>query len=181
MMKLRDTILQEHSKANCTRIVKWVGKDPNRFAQLMTLFLQDDYKVVQRAAWPISEITIQQPAQIQKYLAKVLAYVEKPGLHGAVKRNTVRLLENLTIPKKYHGKVMSLCFDYLISPIEKPAVKASALTVLENLSLQYPDIKQELKTIIEERWDLETAAFRSRGKKILKRLNYNKSRQAHSR
>ena len=26
-MKLRETILKEHSKANCMRIVKWVGDD----------------------------------------------------------------------------------------------------------------------------------------------------------
>lgn len=180
IMKLRDTILREHSKVNCTRIVNWVGNDPHRFAELVTLFLHDEYKVVQRAAWPISEITIQHPALIQKYLGKILAYVEKPGLHEAVKRNTVRLLENLPLPEKYHGSVMNLCFDYLISPTEKPAVKASALTVLENLSHQYPDIKQELKTIIEERWDLETAAFRSRGKKILKKINNNKSPKTNS-
>jgi hypothetical protein len=30
----------------------------------------------------------------------------------------------------------------------------------------YPGIKQELKLIIEERWPYETAAFRSRAKKI---------------
>jgi len=42
--------------------------------------------------------------------------------------------------------------------------------VLENLSKQYPEIKHELKVIIEERWDYETAAFHSRAKRILKNL-----------
>ena len=88
-----------------------------------------------------------------------------------MKRNTVRLLQEIDIPKKYHGEVMNLCFDYIISPVEKPAVKASSLTILANLSKEYPDIKQELKTIIEDRWNVETAAFRARGKKILKSLS----------
>ena len=65
---------------------------------------------------------------------------------------------------------MNLCFDYLISPDEKPAVKAFSLVVLDNLSKQYPEIKQELKTIIEDRWNFETAAFHSRAKKILNSL-----------
>ena len=65
---------------------------------------------------------------------------------------------------------MDICFEYISSPTEAIAVKAFALTVLENLSQQYPEIRSELKTIIEDRWDYESAAFRSRAKKILKRF-----------
>jgi hypothetical protein len=50
------------------------------------------------------------------------------------------------------------------------AIKAFALTVLQNLSAVYPDIKPELKLIIEERWPHETAAFHSRARKILKTM-----------
>jgi hypothetical protein len=89
-------------------------------------------------------------------------------MHDAVKRNTVRLLQDISIPKKYQGEIMSLCFDYISSPTEKIAVKAFSLTVLQNLSKSYPEIKQELKAVIEDRWDYETAAFHSRAKKILK-------------
>jgi hypothetical protein len=63
---------------------------------------------------------------------------------------------------------MDLCFGYIASPDEAIAVKAFSLTVLQNFSRRYPEIKNELKVIIEERWDYETAAFRSRAKKILK-------------
>ncbi|MES1218558.1 MAG: hypothetical protein ABUT20_23845, partial [Bacteroidota bacterium] len=76
----------------------------------------------------------------------------------------------ITIPQRFHGEVMSLCFNYIISPAEPIAVKAFSLTVLQNLSIQYPEIKQELKTIIEDRWDFESTAFKSRAKKILKQL-----------
>jgi len=43
---------------------------------------------------------------------------------------------------------------------------------LFNLSKLYPEIKPELKLIIEELWDNETAAFKSRGKKILSKLGF---------
>jgi hypothetical protein len=65
---------------------------------------------------------------------------------------------------------MDICFTYIADPQEKVAVKAFSLTILENLSHQYPEIRNELKLIIEERWEHETAAFRSRAKKILKAL-----------
>jgi hypothetical protein len=66
---------------------------------------------------------------------------------------------------------MNTCFGFIESMTEKPAIKAFSLTVLFNLSVQYPDIRPELKAIIEDRWDYESAAFKSRGRKILKALS----------
>ena len=169
-VNLRETILKEHSKANCNRIVAWVGSDQKRFDELFDLFLHDEYRVVQRAAWPVSYCVIAYPKLIQKHFTKLFNYLKKPNLHEAVKRNSVRLLQDIDIPEKFHGDALNLCFDYIISPTEKPAVKAFSLTVLQNLSKIYPEIKQELKTIIEDCWDHESAAFKSRAKKILKDL-----------
>jgi hypothetical protein len=169
-MQLRETILSEHSKANCIRITNWIGSNQQRLDELFDLFLNDEYRVVQWAAWPLSNAVIAHPQLIKKHFGRLLKNLKKPGLHEAVKRNTVRLLQDIVIPEKYHGDVMNLCFDYIISPTEKPAVKAFSLTVLQNLSKQYPEIKQELKTIIEDRWEFESSAFRSRAKKILKEL-----------
>ncbi|MDZ4795423.1 MAG: hypothetical protein SGI83_14170 [Bacteroidota bacterium] len=171
-MDLRETILAEHSKANCTKIVYWIGNNSQRFDTVVHLFLTDkDPRVVQRSAWPLSELVLLYPALIKKHLGKILQFVTKPGLHDAVKRNTVKILQFINIPRQYEGKVMNLCFDYLLDPNEKPAVKAFSLTVLQHLSQQYPEIKQELKMIIEDRWEFETAAFHSRAKKILKEIN----------
>ena len=130
VMNLRQTILKEHSKANCTEIVNWVGNSQKRFDELFNLFLNDEYRVVQRAAWPLSYIAIACPKLIAKHFAKLIRNLHKPGLHNAVKRNTVRLLQEVAIPERFH----------------------------------------EMKTIIEDRWDFETAAFKSCAMKILKRI-----------
>ena len=170
VMNLRQTILKEHSKGNCTKIVNWVGNSQKRFDELFNLFLNDEYRVIQRAAWPLSYIAIACPKLIFKHFAKLIKNLNKPGLHTAVKRNTVRLLQEVVIPERFHGEVMDLCFGFISSLDEAVAVKAFSLTILQNLSKQYPDIKQEMKTIIEDRWDFETAAFKSCAMKILKRI-----------
>ena len=169
-MKLREQILKVHSKANCEVIIKWIGNSQKRFDQLFDLFLHDEYRVVQRSAWPLSQAVIEHPEFIQKHFSKLLKNLEKPGIHDSVKRNTVRLLEDISIPQRFHGRVMNICFDYIASPGEAVAVKAFSLTVLERLSKQYPEIRPELKTVIEDRWYYESAAFRSRAKKILNKV-----------
>jgi hypothetical protein len=60
-MHLRETILAEHSKTNCTRIAKWVGSNQQRFDELFDLFLNDEDLVMQRAAWPLSYAVIDHP------------------------------------------------------------------------------------------------------------------------
>jgi len=170
-MKLRETILKAHSKANCNRIVKWVGNDQKKFDELFDLFLNDEYRVVQRAGWPISYCVEKYPALIQKHYAKLLKNLNKKGIHDAVKRNSVRLLQHVDIPEKFHGEVMDLCFRYLSSPTEAVAIKAFSITVLQNLARKYPEILNEIKLVIEERWDYETVAFKTRAKKLLKEFS----------
>jgi hypothetical protein len=72
-MKLRETILKEHSKANCMRITNWIGSNQQRFDELFNLFLNDEYRVIQSAAWPLSYSVIQHPALIKKHFAKLIS------------------------------------------------------------------------------------------------------------
>lgn len=166
-MKLLDTILAEHSKSQVEKIVHWVGSSQQRFDQLYANFLHGEPIVKQRAAWPLSYIVQDHPGLIRKHFASFTRNLEQPGLHDAVKRNSLRLLQEISIPKRFHGRIMSLCFDFLTDPAEKPAIKAFSMTVLENLSRHYPDIRNELRLILESQWDQESAAFKSRARKIL--------------
>jgi len=166
-MNLRETILADHSKTTCNKIVNWVGNSQQRFDELFELFLKSEYRINQRAAWPLSYCVIAYPKLISKHFSRLIKNLHKPNTGDSVKRNTVRLLQHVSIPKKFHGEIMDLCFQYISSPGEPVAVKAFSLTILQNLSAHYPEIKNEIKLIIEERWPHETAAFRSRAKKIL--------------
>lgn len=170
-MNIRTALLKEHSKKQCTAIVKWVGSDQKRFDQLFDLFLNDEYRVVQRAAWPVSYCVEAHPGFIKKHFARLLKNLNKKGIHDSVKRNSIRLLQYIDIPKKFHGRVMDICFRYISSPNQPVAIKAFSITVLQNLAGQYPEIINEIKLVIEERWDHETIAFKTRAKKLFKEFS----------
>ena len=167
-MDLRAAILKEHSKKQCSLIVKYIGDDKKRFAELMKLFFSGEYRVTQRAGWPMSYCVQNHPALINPYYKKLLAFLKRKDVHPAVERNIMRLLEDVDIPKRYQGVIMNSCFEYISDPQAAIAVKAFSLGVLRNLIKIYPEILPEIKLIIEERWDNETAAFRSRAKRFLK-------------
>lgn len=169
-MNLKDMVLEEHSKQQCDRIVKYIGQDKKRFAELMKLFFAGEYRISQRAAWPMSYVVQEHPALIRPYLNKLINNLGKKEQHPAIVRNSVRILQDMDLPKKYHGKLMDTCFNFIESNEVPAAVKAFSLTVLESLSKNYPEIRPELKLIIEERWEHETPAFHSRARKILKTI-----------
>ncbi|MEO6252171.1 MAG: hypothetical protein ABIO79_02665 [Ferruginibacter sp.] len=169
-MNLREEILKEHSKAQCTKIVNWVGADQKRFDALFDLFLNEEYRIVQRASWAVSNCVMAHPGFIHKHWLKLINNLKKPGLHDAVKRNSIRLMQDIEIPEKYHGQVMNTCFEYMESPTETLAVKVFSMSVLGKLAKKYPEIKTELKLLIEDQLPHQTAGFKSRGKKILQQL-----------
>jgi len=167
-MNLREEILKEHSKSQRDKIVSWVGDSQQRFNELFSLFLNDEYRVKQRAAWPVSYCVQAHPEFINNNFGKLLRNLEKPSLHDSIKRNSIRLLQHVAIPKKYQGQVMNVCFEYLESPTEAVAIKAFSLTVLGSLAKQYPEIIPEVKLLIEDQLPHQTAAFKSRAKAFLK-------------
>jgi hypothetical protein len=167
-MDLEAILLEEHSKAQCDKVVAYIGNNKERFAQLMKLFFEGEYRVTQRAAWPMSYCVRNHPELIDPYFKKLIDKLGKPGENDAVIRNIVRLLQDVEIPEKFRGQVMTLCFNFIQSNETAVAIKAFSLTILNNLSKKYPEIIPEIKTIIEERWNYETAAFKSRAKVFLK-------------
>jgi hypothetical protein len=166
-MNLQKILLEKYSQENCKAIVQWVGSSQQRFDKLFAVFLHGEYRVTQRAAGALSYCVEKHPVFIEKNYSRLLKYLQKTGLHDSIKRNAVRLLQYVDIPKKYQGDVMNICFQYLENPNEAVAIKAFSLTVLSNLAKQYPEIIPEVKILIEDQMPHQTAAFKLRAKTFL--------------
>ena len=169
-MNIKEEILKEHSQKQAIKIATYACLSKKNFKELMTCFMANEYRLAQRAAWSVTWATKNNPEIIKPYIKDLVKQIQRKDVHPAVIRNSVRILEKINIPEEFHGEVMNACFVFIETPATPAAIKAFSLTTLFNLSKHYPEIKSELKMIIEERWDTETAAFRSRGRKILNEI-----------
>ncbi len=169
-MDIKAILSKDHSKTITDQVVAYVGDDPKRFSALVAVYLAGPYRITQRAAWPLSCCVVTHPELIEGHLSTILKFVKKPGNHEAVKRNTVRLLQFISIPKRFHGQIIDMCFGFLTDSKEPIAVKAFSMTVLANLVKGIPELKEELKIIIEDQMPYGSAGFKSRGSKVLKEL-----------
>ncbi len=168
-MNIREALLEEHSKKQTMKIVKHIGSDKERFATLIKLYTGSEYRVTQRAAWAVSYCAIQHPELMRPHLSKLVKHLAKPGLHDAVKRNTLKVLESAPIPKSLQGILVDTCFRFLQGQ-EPAAIKAYSITILFDICKEEPDLANELRTVIESIMPYGSAAIRSRGKKVLKAL-----------
>ena len=168
-MNLEDYIRNTLYKENVTVVVSYIGKDTKRFAHLMELFFSDDNRLAQRAAWVMSHCVEKQPKLATPYLEKLVKHLYKSN-EDAIKRNSLRILQYIEIPEPLWGETLEKCFEYLESNNEAIAIRAFSMTVAYNISQHVPEIKPELKALIEEIIIFGSAGLKSRGNKILKKL-----------
>jgi hypothetical protein len=170
-MDLKKEILKEHSKKHTDKIVKYVGGNSVRFKQLVDVFLAGPYRVTQRAGWPLSICVENCPALATPHLSTLLKHLNKPGIHDSVKRNTLRILQYIDIPRRLHGKVADICFNYLMDKQEPIAIHVFSMSALESIAKENPELKKELQIIIEDHLPFASAGYLSRARKVLKNLS----------
>ena len=166
-MDIRQALMDEHSKRQTMAIVEFIGDDAQRFAELMKLFFAGEYRLTQRAAWPMNYCAERRPELIHPYLPKLLDCLERDDVHDAVKRNVVRLLQYIEIPRRLMGKVYAICVDLVNDAYEPVAARAFALTVAARIAKSEPDLMNELRLVVRKHLPHTTAAFQKRAREIL--------------
>jgi hypothetical protein len=169
-MDLKKMLQKGHSKTLRNAIVEYIGANPTRFKALVEVYLKGPYEITQRAAWPLSVCVEQEPSLIYPHLRKVLKFLQVPDIHDAVKRNTMRLLQFVEIPRRYHGEVIELCFEYIQNPKVAVAIRVCSMTVLSRIIEGQPDLIKEFKILLEDQLPYGSPAFISRAKKVMQEM-----------
>lgn len=165
-INLKDELLKEHSKVQAEKIVKYVLQHPEAFHELMKIFFYDEYRLVQRASWPVSLLAKEQPTLFNDYLEKIIINFRN-SVPDAVKRNSTKVVLLLEIPECLKGITVDVMFHLLLDKKEPVAIKANAMSIIYKLCKNEPEIINELKIIIEDQFPYATPAFTSRARKIL--------------
>lgn len=168
-MNIREALLQEHSKAQMLKIVAYVGDDKKKFAELMTLMLTAEYRVAQ-AAYPVSYCVRKHPTLISPWFSKMIKKMGDRTAHDAIRRNALRILEDIDIPEKYCGELFEISNRYLHDIKEPIAVRAFSISVMYNIAKKYPDLQNEVKHNAESLLHCGILALESRSRNILKQL-----------
>lgn len=166
-MDIAATLAQPQRKARAQQIARYVGRDPDRFAELMRLLLHGDLRTAQCAAWPFGIVCERHPVLGTPWLSTMLDLLERPA-HDAVHRNVMRVLQSCHLPEELHGRITDISFRWISDVDRSIAPRAFAITVALRMVVRYPDLGSEYVAILQQVMRQNPApALRSRGRKAL--------------
>jgi hypothetical protein len=161
---------KDFSAAQKRRAVTHIGKDQNRFDVAIAEFFKGPYRYNQKVAGALFDVLRKHPYMLAPHIKRFLLQLDKPGNYPAMTRNILRLLQVADIPVRFQGRAVNSAMRIMKDPEELVAAKVFGMTLLANIAASHPELKNEVRVVIESQYPYGTAAFRSRARKVLKSL-----------
>lgn len=162
--------LQHHLKTSTMEDrqawVKQIVDEGIDIKELANVFLFSSEEYALQFSWLLSDIGNYKP----KVLHRILPYLFAKRENTTIKNFQYQFVKYWSIagiPKENEAEAINLLFKWLCDSNTNVSTKAHAMLNLYELSKNYPDIKNELKTSIENQLDKTSISFRKKATKIL--------------
>jgi hypothetical protein len=164
-MELKDI----RSVINIKEIAKRASVDAALFNELFLSIKNEDERIAYNASWAAGHL-------LQKYTnynldnyLPILIVTASNTSKGGLKRNIFKIIHHVRIPIDYQYDCADLAMNSLLNPKEDIAVRAFALSILENLIPSIPELIDEVFFIIEKEKLFATPAF------VVRSIRYEKA------
>jgi hypothetical protein len=168
-MNIAEQLLAEMSRRNVDYIANYIGNDLKLFHELLELVWEGESPLPMRASWVVTAVTDKYPDLLHPYIGRIVESIEHFD-HPGTRRNLLRYLASVEIPEALQGKLYDVCYRWALSRSEPPAIKAHSLQILYNIAKAEPDLKHELRLLLEDLANDESAAIKSKYRRLIVKL-----------
>lgn len=164
-------LLPESSRRCIDYAAEIISGDESYFLKMTELALLEEPVISARASRAVKYAAEKHP---EYYSGNAMIFISKlPELSNESVKSaflSMIMLNQLPDDENVVGFLMNYCFDEIDRVGVQAGPKVYCMDILYNISNIYPELKTELKAIIESRSDFATPAIASRGMTILKKL-----------
>jgi hypothetical protein len=168
-MDFRTLLTNFPSGAEKELYIREVLNSNSEFGTLLDLALHEKDPLAWRAAWILDGSDERSPGLASDYIPGIIHRLSGIESTGTL-RSLLRLLCRYDIGEEDQGILIDLCFSYLISELYPVAVKVHAMQIIYQHVLIYPELKEELITVIRDQVDNNTIGFKARGKRLIREM-----------
>jgi len=168
-MDIRSLLTNLPSREEREIYIRAVGQSRKNVATLLDLIFKEKDPVAWRAAWVLDGCDELYPDLAGPSVPSIIKQLPGLSSSGAL-RSLLRMLCRYEIPEEFQGLLIDQCFGYMVSELYPVAVKVHAMQIIYNHVLLYPDLKDELITVIEDQMGNNSVGFSSRGRRLIQRL-----------
>jgi hypothetical protein len=160
----------DSSKANLDYIASQVQDKAEAFAAIMEYALNGDPRIAMRASAVAERITREYPDMIHPFVDEILIrFNDFP--HQGQKRNIMKIFTRMSFPEEQLGKIVDLSFSCVDNVKESIAVQAYSMEIIFNTCVEIPELRKELRFILQERQEYFSSGWQARARIFLKMLD----------
>lgn len=152
------------------KLASFIIKDTSLKPLILAGLKHKDDAISKNTAWLLTHVHDCDKSYFEDSICELIEHIGKSNLDGVI-RGILRCLQDYSIPIKKQGSLISSCFELLTDNNRPIAVKVFAMTIVYNHCEVYPELKRELKIVIEDLMSTNSPGIISRGSKILKRIS----------
>lgn len=128
------------------------------FGQLLALMSSENVLCCKRAAWCFSLAAKLRPSWTINCQKELVALLDRENPPDGLLRNTLRILRDSRIQRTFYDRLAFHCFNLVEDPKQAIAIRAFAMHILGQIGLALPDIRSEVKAIIDYYFTDQTPA-----------------------
>lgn len=169
LQELGISLKEENSTSNRR---KWAERIVEKKIAVMSLMnlLQCEAPIPIRFTWLIGDLCEIAPAMVAPAIPHFYA-VRNTILFPNFDRSLAKMYWLCGIPLEMEGTIIDELFQWLMDPRISVSTKSYALSALFDFTQQQPDLKSELRLVLEDQLHKNSVSFEKHALKLLKRWN----------
>jgi hypothetical protein len=166
--QLRTSLVNEDSGLSRRKWAMHIIENKIGLLDLVEL-LDQEKKIAMRFIWLVGDLCELDPSTV--YPAVPYFYSRKNETQiPNFDRSLAKMFLLAGIPPEIEGLVIDDLFKWLLDPKINVSTKSYALSTLFELSKKYGDLKNELKSVIEDQLGKNSISFEKRAESVLEKL-----------
>ena len=170
MNNLSDLIMAEHSRQQADFIADIVLSKPSYLDELLNIVFRNQEPISRRASWPLRIISERDKNILEPYISTIIKRLPEID-NVAIQRAFLAILVNVNIPEENYVELLQFTFDILINPGSQVASLIYSTDIFYKISLNEPDLLNELKLILEQLLPFGSAGVKSKCRKTIKKID----------
>lgn len=150
-------------------LVERCASEPKIHEHIVDLAISDRIPLNQKTAWLMSHISSKNPDIITQNSEKILEKVRGIKPDGAI-RDILRAYTFVDPKKVDQGKLLDISFEFLAEGNRALAVKYNSARNAINIVKNYPELRDELESILEIQHEIDPKGFGKHAKRMIKEL-----------
>lgn len=145
-------------------------EQPQSVECLFSVVRTADQVKASRASWVLGHLWDISPTSLALFKDDIIDIIMSTA-NESVRRNFLRVVADSEPETPVLMALLEHCIEWMISERHAVAVRCNAMQILYLSCIKEPELSREVKTYIESCIGFGSAAFKARGKAILKQLS----------